>query len=129
MWTRLRLDKLPGVLSHLWALGLLGLTSVALLLVSLLNPIPLQNLRLAQFDQFQRWPPRTYTPQAVRVVDIDEASLQEYGQWPWPRTRLTKLVERLHQMGASAIVLDILLTEPDRTSPYSSTVPVTTMSA
>lgn len=117
MWTRLRLDKLPGVLSHLWALGLLCLTSVALLLVSLLNPIPLQNLRLAQFDQFQRWHPRTYTPQAVRVVDIDEASLQEYGQWPWPRTRLTKLVERLHQMGASAIALDILLTEPDRTSP------------
>jgi adenylate cyclase len=53
----------------------------------------------------------------VRVVDIDEASLQAYGQWPWPRTRLAELVTRLHEAGATAIAFDVLLAEPDRTSP------------
>lgn len=112
-----RIDKLPGVLSRLWALALVVLTSMALLALWLLDPIPLQNLRLMQFDQFQRWHPRPFTPQAVRVVDIDEASLQAYGQWPWPRTRLAELVTRLHEAGATAIAFDVLLAEPDRTSP------------
>jgi adenylate cyclase len=59
-----RIDKLPGVLSRLWALALVVLTSMALLALWLLDPIPLQNLRLMQFDQFQRWHPRPFTPQA-----------------------------------------------------------------
>ena len=82
-----------------------------------LDPVLMQGIRLAQFDQMQRWHPRPYTPTAVRVVDIDEASLKTYGQWPWPRTRIAELVQRLHAAGASVIALDILLAEPDRTSP------------
>ena len=85
----------------------------------LLEPVPMQSLRLAQFDQFQRWHPRPDAPTAVRVVDIDEASLQAYGQWPWPRTRMAELVQRLHAAGAIVIALDVLLAEPDRTSPMA----------
>lgn len=77
----------------------------------------MQSLRLAQFDQFQRWHPRDYTPVPVRVVDIDEAALKEYGQWPWPRTRLAELVDGLTAAGAASIGFDVLLSEPDRTSP------------
>ena len=53
----------------------------------------------------------------VRVVDIDEASLRQFGQWPWPRDRLATLVDKLSEMGASAIAFDILFAEPDRLSP------------
>jgi adenylate cyclase len=81
------------------------------------DPVLMQGIRLAQFDQMQRWHPRPYMPTSVRVVDIDEASLKTYGQWPWPRTRVAELVQRLHAAGASAIALDVLLAEPDRTSP------------
>lgn len=109
--------KLPGVLSNTGAVALVLLVALGGLAVWLLDPIPLQNLRLAQFDQFQRWHPRPYTPQAVRVVDIDEASLKAYGQWPWPRTRIAELVQNLNQAGAAAIAFDVLLAEPDRTSP------------
>lgn len=111
--------KLPGVLSNTAAVALVLFVALSGLAVWLLNPIPLQNLRLAQFDQFQRWHPRPYTPVAVRVVDIDEASLKAYGQWPWPRTRVAELVQGLHQAGAAAIAFDVLLAEPDRTSPAS----------
>lgn len=83
----------------------------------LADPIPVQGLRLAQFDQFQRWHPRPDRPVALRVVDVDEASLREHGQWPWPRTRMAALVGRLLEAGASVVALDILLAEPDRTSP------------
>lgn len=91
--------------------------ALAALALYLADPIAVQSLRLAQFDQLQRWHPRPYTPVPVRVVDIDEASLRAYGQWPWPRTRVADLVERLHSAGASVIALDVLLSEPDRNAP------------
>ena len=111
--------RLPGVLSNLAAISLVLLIALSGLALWLVNPIPVQNLRLAQFDQFQRWHPRPYTPVAVRVVDIDEVSLKAYGQWPWPRTRLAELIQRLNEAGSAAIAFDVLLTEPDRTSPVA----------
>ncbi|MDB5885981.1 MAG: adenylate/guanylate cyclase [Polaromonas sp.] len=83
----------------------------------LINPEFVQRQRSLQFDQFQRWHLPVERPSSVRIIDIDEASLKKYGQWPWPRTRLAELVESLHAAGAKVIVLDILLTEPDRTAP------------
>lgn len=97
------------------------LLPLALALVALvgwwLDPIPLTNLRLAQFDQFQRWQTRQPASAPVRVVDIDEASLQAFGQWPWPRTRLAELVTRLREAGAAVVAFDVLLPESDRTAP------------
>ena len=51
------------------------------------------------------------------LVDIDEKSIAEIGQWPWPRYQMARLVENLTLDGAAAIGLDILLAEPDRSSP------------
>ena len=50
------------------------------------------------------------------ILDLDEKSLAQYGQWPWPRYRVALLMEKLNHMGVSAIGLDILLAEQDRTS-------------
>src|SRR5262249_47448886 len=61
--------------------------------------------------------PRDYDPQwNVRIVDIDEASLEAYGQWPWPRDRIAKLVDKLTEQGAAVIVFDVLFAEPDASS-------------
>lgn len=51
------------------------------------------------------------------LIGIDDASLQRYGQWPWPRYRLAQLIARLDQAGARVIALDLLMPESDRTSP------------
>lgn len=51
------------------------------------------------------------------IVDIDERSLALYGQWPWPRYRLARLIENLARYGAACVALDILLAEEDRSSP------------
>ncbi|MCX7255743.1 MAG: CHASE2 domain-containing protein [Polaromonas sp.] len=106
-------------LTRLRVTSLVLLLTLGIFLLWLADPLPLQSLRLAQFDQFQRWHRRVEAQalSPVRVIDIDEASLKAYGQWPWPRTRLAELVQRLHGAGAAVIVIDMLLAEPDRTTP------------
>ena len=76
-----------------------------------------ENLRFRVFDTYQRLSPRPHAGAPVVVVDIDDASLRRVGQWPWPRTRIAELIDGLHDAGAAAIGLDILLSEPDLTSP------------
>ncbi len=81
------------------------------------DPEILEDMRLKSFDLFQKIEPREYQPVPVRFVDIDDESLEKIGQWPWPRTRMAELVDSLNEAGAATIVLDILFSEPDRTSP------------
>src|SRR6185369_15351192 len=50
----------------------------------------------------------------VVIVDIDERSLNELGQWPWRRDIIGKLVTRLREMGAAVIGMDIIFAESDR---------------
>jgi adenylate cyclase len=54
---------------------------------------------------------------AVTLVAIDEKSLDTHGRWPWPRSRLAALVDRLSAAGAKVIAFDIGLSEPDTTNP------------
>jgi len=53
------------------------------------------------------------------IVDIDEKSLKQYGQWPWPRYRIAILLDKLRNLGALSIGLDILFAEEDRASIHS----------
>jgi adenylate cyclase len=96
-------------------LCLLGVLTV----IRAFDPGPLRALRDGYFDTLQRLSPRADADLPVRVVDIDEASLQRLGQWPWPRDRLAALVDRLQGYGAAVIVFDVLFAEPDRMSPAS----------
>ena len=96
----------------------LGLAIViALAAIRLVDPYPVSAVREITFDYFQRLAPRSAQDYPVRIVDIDEASLAALGQWPWPRDLLTRMADRLTELGASAIVFDALFPEPDRTSP------------
>ena len=101
--------------------ALLPLLPIALgLLLLVFDPVPLQGLRHALFDQYQRWQPRTASEVPVRVVDIDDASLARLGQWPWPRTRIAELLARLQAVGAASIGFDVVFAEADRSSPLTA---------
>ena len=89
----------------------------ALVPLRVLDPRPLQELRLRTFDLFQVLRPREQTIRPVAIVDIDEASLKEIGQWPWPRTVVADLITRLKEQGAVVIGFDVIFAEPDRMSP------------
>jgi adenylate cyclase len=70
------------------------------------------------FDTYQRLFPRQVDERfPVMIVDIDEASLAAFGQWPWPRTRLARLIDTVRNMGALAVGLDMVMPEMDRLSP------------
>ncbi len=82
------------------------------------DPDPVARLRLSVFDTYLNLKPREADPTfPVRIVDIDEASLAKIGQWPWPRSELARIVERLAEAGAETIAIDLILAEPDRLSP------------
>lgn len=64
--------------------------------------------------RFNHTLPATPTPHAdVVVVDIDEAALASEGHWPWPRSRLADLVDRLVEAGAVVIGFDIVFAEAE----------------
>ncbi|ODA68228.1 Adenylate cyclase 1 [Methyloligella halotolerans] len=88
------------------------------LALRLWDPAPVARLRALAFDSFQRIAPAEFSPDApVRIVDIDEESLAKLGQWPWPRTLLAELTDKLRENGAAAIGFDMVFPEEDRMSP------------
>jgi adenylate cyclase len=97
---------------------LLGLALIlALIGLRIADPVFVSTIRNQSFDFLQRLKPRPQLDQPIVIVDIDERSLQQVGQWPWPRSEVAALVDRLTAMGAIAIGFDVVFAEPDRLSP------------
>ena len=100
-------------ISRLLVLGML----TTMLALRVIDPTPLEILRLKTFDFYQVLLKPKPAPEQVVIVDIDEKSLNKLGQWPWPRTTLAQLVDTVSGAGAAAIGFDVLFPEHDRTSP------------
>ena len=109
------------VLRLLLRRGLVYILPLAALLLALgarvAAPDLLDRLMLISFDLYQRMAPRPSTDSPVRIVDIDNDSLKQYGQWPWARSLDAELVDKLRVAGAAIVAFDIVFAEPDRTSP------------
>ncbi|MFH0984989.1 MAG: adenylate/guanylate cyclase domain-containing protein [Candidatus Omnitrophota bacterium] len=96
-----------------------ALILLAVLALQYSFPSQIESVRAKVFDVFQMIKPRVYQDTPVRIIDIDDESLEKFGQWPWPRTILAKLVTRLAAGGASVITFDGVFPESDRTSPQN----------
>ena len=99
--------------ARLICLGLL----IGFAALRILDPAPVQELRVRTFDTFQLIDPRVKTARPVTIVDIDEKSLAKLGQWPWPRTNLADMIINLTNLGAVVIAFDVVFSEPDRLNP------------
>ncbi len=64
-------------------------------------------------EQFRLRGPRVPSV-PVRVVAIDDASVEKLGRWPWPRTTLARLISTVSNGGARVIGLDVILSEPEQ---------------
>lgn len=101
--------------------GLLLILAIAVLQsakVPVIAPL-VDRIGLAVFDSYQRIAPRTYQDAPVRIIDIDDETIRRMGQWPWPRTDIARLTQKLGDAGAAAIGFDIVFSETDRTSPHA----------
>jgi CHASE2 domain-containing sensor protein len=77
-------------------------------------PAIFHRLDNASYDILSR-SARTRPPSGrVVIVDVDERSLSTIGQWPWRRDLIGDFIERLREMGATTIALDMVFAEPDR---------------
>ena len=96
-----------------------GLLAFAIFIsfLPILNPLQIfSSLQNYSFDTFQRILPReVYLEDPVVIIDIDDRSLAEIGQWPWSRNQLANLTNQAY--AAAALGFDIVFAEPDRTNP------------
>lgn len=91
-----------------------ALATLALLLaIRIADPSFVESVRLRYFDTLIT--AKAPTQNNIYTVNIDEAALNRYGQWPLPRDEYAKIVQNLYQRGAGLVVLNVLMAEPDRT--------------
>jgi adenylate cyclase len=78
-----------------------------------IEPVLLETVELKTLDL--RFKSRgTMKPHnAVVLAVIDEKSLNEEGRWPWPRSKIARLIDYLSNDGAKVIGFDIGFLEPD----------------
>lgn len=85
--------------------------------VRIADPGMVQSARVKTFDLYQRISPREAKTSPVVIIDIDEKSLNALGQWPWPRTLIAQLLDRLLASGVRVVGFDSIFPEYDRLSP------------
>tara|TARA_B110000211_G_scaffold138650_1_gene158523 strand:+ start:83 stop:2104 length:2022 start_codon:yes stop_codon:yes gene_type:complete len=72
-----------------------------------------ETARLKSFDLIQKYDVPTVS-QDIAILEIDEKSIEQYGQWPWKRDVLANVIWKLRESGAGIIVLPVLFSEDDR---------------
>ena len=108
-----RLARHPRAFAFLAGLA----CTLGVLALYVAQPALLQRLDLKTYDLLLPLRKEERRSDALVIIDIDEASLARYGQWPWPRHLLASLLDRLTESGVAAVAFDIMFAEPDRTSP------------
>jgi adenylate cyclase len=63
--------------------------------------------------RFRQYADKAKASRDIVLVAIDEASLEAFGRWPWPRDRHGYAVRYLKEAGAKAVIFDLLFLEPD----------------
>ena len=91
-----------------------ALLTLALVLgIRITDPSFVESVRLRYFDTLIT--AKAPTPNNIYTVNIDEATLDKYGQWPLPRAEYANIIRDLYKRGAGLVVFDILMPEKDRT--------------
>jgi serine phosphatase RsbU (regulator of sigma subunit) len=90
---------------------------VAVVALHLVGALPFQEaLRVLNFELYQTALPRDRGATPVVVVGIDDASMERYGQWPWPRNLTARLLDRIWRAQPAAVGLDLQMPDVDQFS-------------
>jgi len=102
-------NKLKKILISPWtALITLGI----LVYVIMQGPTFIESVRLRYFDQLITSQPRVANN--IYTVNIDEATLDKYGQWPFKRSVYANIIADLYSRHAGLVVWNVLMPEADR---------------
>ena len=93
---------------------LICLTITTLMVVlRFLDPFFIETARLKGIDYYQTKQEKVKS-ENIAIIEIDESSLDEYGQWPWKRDLIAQGIVKAFESGAQLVVVPILFAEPDR---------------
>ena len=87
-------------------------TLALLLLVRIADPSFIESVRLRYFDQLITSQQAKDVP--VYTVNIDEATLDKLGQFPFPRDMYADIIKELYKREAGLVVFNVLMPEKDR---------------
>ena len=112
------------ILTSIW---MVIIVAAVLLGIRIDNGDTVKTLRYKTWDKFQTIHPREVVSDSVTVINITEADLKRYGQWPWPRHVMAMLHATIADAGAIIVNYNILFAEADRMSgvEYLKSMPMT----
>lgn len=104
------IETLGRYLTSTWAAVV---TVVLLISLYVYNPSSIQTLQLKTFDYLIKSLPEKKSSEVV-IVNIGEKSVEKYGQWPFDRRDIAKIIEKIKDNGALMVIAPILFSEKDR---------------
>ena len=103
------MNKFKKLLVSPWT----ALITLALIVAVIFQgPTFVESVRLRYFDTLIS--SKAPTENNIYTVNIDEATLDKYGQWPFKRDVYANLIDSLYAHNAGLVVWDIMMPEKDR---------------
>ncbi len=90
---------------------------ILLITLKVINPSFVKSISFISFDLYQKIFPLEKKDSNVVIIDIDEKSLDYFGQFPWTRSVFAKILEKVSAAKPKAIGFDVFFTEKDKQSP------------
>jgi len=109
--------RVPRVLWRYYGVGIAALCWLVLAALQLVHAFDGFDLKLG--DVRQRLAVARRASDRIAVIEVDDATVREYGRWPLPRSQYALLVTALEEAGARAIGLDLQFRGNDREDPTS----------
>ena len=93
-----------------WAVAI---SIVLLTILKVSDPTPLQTIRNQTFDSLQQLD-TIQDSENIAIINIGEKSLQQWGQWPWPRQNFAQLIHDIRQKNGGIIGFTVMFPEKYR---------------
>ncbi|HPP06849.1 MAG TPA: CHASE2 domain-containing protein, partial [Syntrophorhabdaceae bacterium] len=88
------------------------LVSILFSIFAIIKLLPLEHLEQLIYDTRYKLKGKGVPPPEIVIAAIDDRSLEKVGRWPWDRTKIARVIEKIKGMGAKVIMVDIIFSEP-----------------
>ena len=80
---------------------------IFIIFVKFFDPTFVKKISNINYDAYQSFFQTEFTQKDIRIIDLDDRSLKEVGQFPWRRDKLAKLLDNLSYAEPKVVAFDI----------------------
>ena len=96
------------------ALWLAVLLSIIFIVLAVVKVDFIESLELTTYDlRMKLRAPGAETGTDIVLVDVDDESITKLGRWPWPRTLIARMIDKLKNQGVRQVGLNVMFSEPE----------------